>query len=536
MNAFSKDWWRAGVIYQIYPRSFFAARNKEIGDLAGITAKMNYLASLGVDAIWLSPFFKSPMKDYGYDVEDYCAVDPQFGTMQDFKDLLMTAHNAGLKVIIDQVYNHTSDRHQWFVESRAGRDNPKADWYVWADPQKDGSPPNNWLAVFGGSAWQWDARREQYYLHQFLVEQPDLNFNNPQVQEAILTTVKFWLDLGVDGFRLDTVHCYLQDPELRNNPPAKEPTFNSIKANPYFMQEHLYDVYYQHNLPFITKLRALTNQYEARMLVGEIGGDRQLDILTLYTQTQERLHSAYTFGFLSEFDSALFRSIFIHLKENLKDGWPCWAFSNHDVRRVASRGQVAEEHRPAYTRMMMTLLVLMRGMTCIYQGEELGLPEADLRYEDLRDPFGIEFWPEYKGRDGCRTPMPWQQNTPNAGFSETKPWLPVAKQHLPLAVDRQEADPNSMLHFTRRLLKWRKQLDDLLLGDMALIDTPEDVLGFGRSHGEERLLCLFNYAAKPAKVELDFEGKQVPLDASIDAQVRQTTAYMAPYTVCLIKK
>lgn len=532
-NTFARDWWRTGVIYQIYPRSFFAAQNKEIGDLAGITSKMSYLASLGIDAIWLSPFFKSPMKDYGYDVEDYCAVDPQFGTMQHFKDLLMTAHNAGLKVIIDQVYNHTSDRHPWFSESRANRHNPRADWYVWADPKEDGSPPNNWLAVFGGSAWQWDARREQYYLHQFLVEQPDLNFNNPAVQRAILDVAKFWLDLGVDGFRLDTVHCYLQDPELRDNPPAREPAFGAFKANPYFMQEHLHDIYYQHNLPFISKLRALVDQYDARMLVGEIGGDRQLDILCLYTQP-ERLHSAYTFGFLSEFDTSRFHEIFAYLKEHLKDGWPCWAFSNHDVQRIASRGQIADEHRPAYTRMMMTLLVLMRGLPCIYQGEELGLPEADLAYADLHDPFGLEFWPEYKGRDGCRTPMPWQRDLPNAGFADAKPWLPVPEQHLPLAVDQQEKDESSMLHFTRRLLKWRKQLGELLLGDMALIEMSRPILGFTRTQGDRRLFCLFNYSAKPTKVKIDFEGQQILLDASIDAQVKERAVHLGPYAACLL--
>ena len=416
-HSFTPDWWRNGTIYQIYPRSFFSAKNKEVGDLNGIRAKTDYLKSLGTDALWLSPFFKSPMKDYGYDVEDYCAIDPMFGTMADFDKLLAATHRAGLKLIIDQVYNHTSDRHAWFVESRQDRKNPKADWYVWADAKKDGSPPNNWQAIFGGSAWQWDARRCQYYLHQFLKEQPDLNFNNPQVQKALLKVAKFWLDKGVDGFRLDTAHCYLQDPKLRDNPPASVKAFNIIEVNPYFKQEHRYDIYYKHNLPFIESLRALTDKYKARMLVGEIGGDGQLDILSLYTQTQKRLHTAYTFGFLSHFDAERFNDIFLYLDKNLKDGWPCWAFSNHDVMRVAGRGPKEKKHLPAFTRMMMTLLLTMRGTPCIYQGEELGLSEADIAREDLRDPFGIEFWPEYKGRDGCRTPMPWEAHPhPTGGF------------------------------------------------------------------------------------------------------------------------
>ena len=528
-------WWREGVIYQIYPRSYASAAAGGTGDLAGIASKLDYIAALGVDSIWLSPFFKSPMKDYGYDISDYCDVDPLFGDLRDFDALLKAAHTKGLKLIIDQAYNHTSDQHGWFEESRQNRTNPKADWYIWSDPKPDGTPPNNWLSRFGGCGWEWDTRRRQYYFHQYLKEQPDLNFNNPQVIEAILATGRFWLERGVDGFRLDTVINYLQDEKLRDNPAAKEAYAKERRANPYWMQDHPYDTDYKNALFFIEALRRLTDEYDDKMLVGEIGGRESLEILSLYTQTDKRLHTCYTFDFLFEFTAADFRRVFTRLERKLGDGWPCWAFSNHDVKRIASRGGGAEELRPRFARMMFALLMCIRGTPCIYQGEELGLPEADIPYQDLQDPFGKTFWPVNKGRDGCRTPMPWEADVPNAGFSAAAPWLPPPPQHLPLAVDRQERDQASMLHFSRRLLAWRKQQVALRRGDMRILDSPEHILAFTRATEEQKLLCVFNYSIDSVRFRSPFIGTQLKLDLVVDASLERDKIAMPPYSLCIVE-
>ena len=539
--------WKHEVIYQVYPRSYYAKSGKSIGDIPGIASKLDYIKDLGIDRLWLSPFFESPMKDYGYDVADYIKVDPMFGTNTDFYDLTEQAHGKGLKVIIDQVYNHTSDLHEWFKESVSRKD--KEDWFVWADAKEDGSPPNNWLSIFGGCGWQWHPSRQQYYLHQFLKEQPDLNFNNPEVVEAILDVAKFWLDKGVDGFRLDTAHCYTQDTQLRDNPPLgdTEGPPDSNTANPYFKQNHLYDIDYKKNVTFFEKLRALANNYSESFIVGEVGGNYQLDSMCRYTKSGKLLHAVYIFCFLTEFSSKDLYRVFEYLEENLDDGYPCWAFSNHDVRRVGSRGQVPAEHYDTYTRFMMTLLLCMRGVPCIYQGEELGLPEADINYEDLQDPFGKEFWPEYKGRDGCRTPMPWQADAEYGGFSKEKPWLPVPKEHLARAVDKQEADKNSMLWFTRSILAWRKNQEAILDGDMKLLKTSAgEVFAFTREAGGQKLGFLFNYSPTEQKVSLskiakdfaDFKvGKLVKPDGSGDffdrVKLSSDELIMPPYGVLI---
>ena len=324
------DWWRGGVIYQVYPRSFCDADNDGVGDLAGVRSKLDYLKALGVDGVWLSPFFKSPMRDFGYDVSDYCDVDPIFGALADFDSLLADAHENGLKLIIDQVYSHTSDQHAWFKESRLSRDNPKADWYVWADAKPDGGPPNNWISLFGGQAWSWDTRRRQYYLHNFLAEQPDLNFHNPDVRAAILETAKFWLDRGVDGFRLDVANFYFCDRALRDNPPKRpEGGF----ARPYHHQRHLYDRSQPENLVFMEELRRLADRYENRMTVAEIGSDSYIARSIEYTEPG-RLHTAYNFLLLENgpLTPALIREA---LESWTSDSaWPSWSFSNHDVVRA----------------------------------------------------------------------------------------------------------------------------------------------------------------------------------------------------------
>ena len=539
--------WQNEVIYQIYPRSFFSSNGDAVGDIPGITAKLGYLKDLGIDKLWLSPFFKSPMKDYGYDIADYCAVDPLFGSNKDFDELVQQTHNQEMKIIIDQVYNHTSDQHDWFKQAVAKQG--KDERYVWADAQADGSPPNNWLSIFGGSAWQWEPRRAQYYLHQFLKEQPDLNFNNEETQKAILEVADFWLSKGVDGFRLDTAHCYTQDPQLRSNPPAKEDNFfGGTKVNPYFMQDHLYDIDYKRNLPFIEKLRAVADKYPGSFMVGEVGGNEQLDTLCLYTKSGKRLHSVYIFCFLSEFNAADLYKVFTYLDENLGDGYPCWAFSNHDVTRVASRGadngegnnegreEVAPELQADYTRFMMTLLLTMRGVPCIYQGEELGLPEADIAFEDLQDPYGKQFWPEYKGRDGCRTPMPWTSDEKYGGFSQEKPWLPIPDQHLKMAADLQEKDKSSMLWFTRAMLQWRKQESVLQQGSMKLVEADKDIFAFVRELNNKKLLCVFNYSPHNKEFKTPYQGKQItPHSFFNNTTLTADIINMPPYGVCLIE-
>ncbi|MBW6423104.1 alpha-glucosidase family protein [Rhizobium sp. XQZ8] len=492
------NWWRGAVIYQIYPRSFQDTTGDGLGDIKGITQRLPHVASLGVDAIWLSPFFTSPMADMGYDVSDYCNVDPMFGTLEDFDEMMQEAHRLGLKVIIDQVISHTSDRHPWFVESRASRTNPKADWYVWADPKPDGTAPTNWLSIFGGPGWEWDGVRKQYYMHNFLISQPDLNFHNPEVQDAVLDAVKFWMDRGVDGFRLDTVNYYFHDKQLRSNPPMVYDTEGAgmeTDTNPYSMQNHLYDKTQPENIGFLKRLRALLDTYEGRATVGEVGdGPRSLSTLALYTTGNDKLHMCYTFDFLGPaFDAGYIRKVMTTVADTVSNGWVCWAFSNHDVIRHVTRFIETPDEQDHVAKLSITLLSVLRGSICLYQGEELGLTEAELSFEDLRDPYGIRFWPAFKGRDGCRTPMVWDANEPHAGFTTgSKTWLPVPSNHANRAVDAQEGVSGSVLEHYRAALAFRKAHPPLIDGDMTFLDTNQDLLAFVREKGGEKLLFVFN--------------------------------------------
>ncbi|WP_299283860.1 alpha-glucosidase [uncultured Tateyamaria sp.] len=492
--AADKDWWRGAVIYQIYPRSFQDSNGDGIGDLNGITSRLPYVASLGVDAIWISPFFTSPMKDFGYDVSDYCGVDPMFGTLSDFDAMVETAHSLGVRVMIDLVLSHTSDQHPWFVESRANRDNPKSDWFVWAEPKDDGTPPNNWLSIFGGSAWQWDARREQYYLHNFLVEQPDLNFHCPAVQDALLDVVRFWLDRGVDGFRLDTINFYVHDQELRSNPALPKEQRDATIApsvNPYNHQLHVYSKNRPENLTFLERFRAVLDEYDATTAVGEVGeAQRGLEIMGEYTAGDDRVHMCYSFEFLSGTapTAERFAKVLHDVDKHVSDGWACWAFSNHDVVRHASRWNLSDPAK----RALCTLLLSLRGSVCLYQGEELGLNEADVAFEDLQDPYGVEFWPEFKGRDGCRTPMVWEASNQNAGFTSATPWLPISTEHLHAAAGVQEHDPAALLHHYRKALNFRRTHPALIKGAHEKVTATGSVLHFTRTHGDQTIYCAFN--------------------------------------------
>ncbi|MDX0755200.1 DUF3459 domain-containing protein [Sinorhizobium medicae] len=502
------NWWRGAVIYQVYPRSFQDTDGDGMGDLRGVTRRLPHIASLGVDAIWLSPFFTSPQADMGYDVSDYCDVDPMFGTLDDFDEMMAEAHRLGLKVIIDQVISHTSDRHPWFMESRSSRTNAKADWYVWADPKPDGTAPNNWLSIFGGPGWEWDGVRRQYYLHNFLSSQPDLNFHNPEVQEAVLATVRFWLDRGVDGFRLDTANFYFHDRLLRDNPPlVPDPDATSRDApevNPYGMQNHLYDKTQPENIDFLRRFRALLDEYGGRATVGEIGdGSRSLQTVAVYTSGGDKLHMCYTFDLLGpEFTARHIRRCVESFQATVADGWVCWAFSNHDVMRHVSRFALREADRARVAKLAISLLATLRGTICLYQGEELGLPEAELAFEELRDPYGIRFWPAFAGRDGCRTPMVWGSELKNAGFSDGVPWLPVREGHRTLAVDAQDGVEGSVLEHYRDTLEFRRRRPALVDGDMAFLGTNQDILVFTREKDGDRLLFVFNLTPEPQTFQL----------------------------------
>ncbi len=503
----NNEWWRGCVIYQVYPRSFFDANGDGIGDLPGITAKIGYIADLGVDAIWLSPFFQSPMLDFGYDISDYRAVDPIFGTLDDYDKLVETAHKYGLKVMIDQVISHTSNLHPWFVESCKDRDNPKADWYVWVDPREDGTPPNNWLSNFGGPAWEWSARRMQYYLHNFLVSQPDLNFHNPEVRAAVLDVLKFWLERGTDGFRLDTVNYYFHDQELRSNPPwPKDQLFTTAPlSNPYSRQDHIYNKTRPENLQFLHDMRTLMDSYPDRALVGELGvdGPRVGPALAAYTEKDMRLHMAYVFELMTDNASpAYIRSVVERLTREIASGWICWSLSNHDVVRVLSRWHLEDRAEQA-APFLWALLQSLRGSVCVYQGEELALTEADIPFELIQDPYGKSLWPEFKGRDGCRTPMPWNRDLPNAGFTTGKPWLPVPTEHLERAVDVEEKDANSPLRRCAAFTKWRKNWPVLRNGDITfpVVDN-ENVLVVVRQNVEQSVVAAFNFGREQARIRL----------------------------------
>jgi alpha-glucosidase len=506
IETLGSNWWRGGIVYEIYPRSFRDSNGDGIGDLKGITAQLSYVAELGVDAIWITPFFKSPMADFGYDVADYRQIDPIFGTLDDFLALVAEAHRLGLKVLVDYVISHTSDQHPWFVESRKDRDNPKADWYVWTDRKADGTPPNNWLSVFGGPSWQWDTRRRQYFLHNFLVQQPDLNVHNPEVQEAILGEMRFWLEHGVDGFRLDALNFAMHDRELRDNPASQHPEASEQPlSNPYAYQRHVYDKSRPELPVFLKRIRALLNEFGATTSLAEIGDDADitLTLMNKYSGGNDLIHMSYGFDFLTTvFTPEHFAKTIRAYQAGAADSWPCWAFSNHDVRRHASRWTRPGQSMTAVARLAAAVLLSLRGSICLYQGEELGLPEADIAFEDLQDPAGKTFWPDYKGRDGCRTPFPWDGAKENAGFGTGKPWLPMSPQHAALGVAQQVGDSGGVLAFYRAAIAARKADPAMMVGDMEVVEAGAQVLKLLRRHGNESIMCAFNFADVPVAVEL----------------------------------
>ncbi len=516
------DWRTGAILYQIYPRSFLDTTGNGIGDLDGICRKLDYLADLGVDGIWISPIFRSPMFDAGYDVSDYKDIDALFGDLNAFDTLLAAAQARGLKVLIDQVYSHTSDQHPWFQDSRKSRETEHADWYVWEDPRPDGSPPNNWQAWFATSAWTWDPKRRQYYMSNFHSRMPDLNYHNPRVQDAILDVAKFWLDRGVDGFRLDTCNFYAHDTALKPNP-AKE---NPNAASPAEMQKHIHNICQPETLLFLERLRRLSDTYEARLLMGEISTEGQ-DVLRTAEYTQPgRLHTAYSFQFLRDaFSPHHFSSTFSAIATADGDALPTLAFSNHDIPRVATRWADGTP-TPALTRMINTLLLFLRGNACLYQGQELGLLQADVPFEALQDPAALTGWPQYKGRDGCRTPMPWDNNAPSLGFSTGTPWLPVSGFHCDFTVNQQIVKPDSALNHMKSALEFRKRYDALISGSMEIIEASKDRLVFTREAKGDRWICMFNFSDQPVSIT---DLKRVDTDEPSFRSANDMAGRLAPY-------
>jgi alpha-glucosidase len=510
-----ESWLKGAVLYQVYPLSFFDSDADGYGDLDGIFQRLDHVSSLGVDALWVSPFFQSPLKDFGYDISDHKAVDPRMGNLATFDRLLAETHRRGLKLIVDLVCGHTSDRHPWFGESRRAKQGSRADWYVWTDPAADGTAPNNWLSVFGGPAWTWEPRRRQYYLHHFLSSQPTLDLRNPAVVAELLDTARFWLDRGVDGFRLDAVDFLMHDPQLRANPPMVSAP-SSIPAKPFGLQRHIHDMSHADTPGFLARLGEVAAEYGGRVLLGELssqpGSGQRIDRYTKQGPGGGKLHSAYTLDLPKQPFGA--RTLFSALMAAGSGGTTCWSFSNHDVERAASRWKLAGADPERFAALLALLFCCLPGTLCLYQGEELGLPQAELGYDDLRDPFGMAFWPEFPGRDGSRTPMPWIRGARHGGFTDAeKPWLPMPEAHRELAVDGQELRPDSTLNVWRRCLALRRQFGELAQGDLSEVDEDGDVLAFSRGG---RLVAVFNLSNAQADYVLP-PGRYTPVETPLPA-------------------
>jgi alpha-glucosidase len=515
------EWWQNAVIYQIVPWSFLDTDSDGRGNLNGIIEKLDYIAALGVDAIWLTPIYESPMDDLGYDITDMVDIDPVIGDLKVFDKLLSLTHSRGLRMIVDQVWGHTSDRHFWFIESSKSRDNPKADWYVWADPKPDGSPPNNWLSAFNGdSAWAWEPKREQYYLFHFLRSQPKLNWNNPEVVDAILQRAKFWLDRGVDGFRIDAPNFFMHDEDLRDEPmrPEGSPMPDGIDPeNPMAKMMFKYSFCRPEALDALKPVRELVDQYPSTVTLAEVTlCEDSIELSGEYVKGNHRAHLAYNSALLVEepISAELMRRTLERVENNFTNGGNCWVVGNHDYGRLRGRWTGKDETGTPYPETFYhqaaAMLVAMPGALCLYQGDELGLSEAripeDIAVSQLQDPFGKALYPDVVGRDGSRTPMPWQATAISAGFSDlADTWLPVPDNHRPRAVDAQNEDPSSLLNTWRRLLHWRRRQPALMQGDCQILDTEPPIFAFVREAPQQRLLCIFNLSADTAYFNLNEE-------------------------------
>ncbi len=509
-------WWQHGVVYQIYPRSFMDSNNDGVGDLQGIISRLDYLNdgtpnSLGVDAIWLSPFQPSPMADFGYDVADYCNVDPLFGDLETFDRLVAEAHKRGMKVIIDWVPNHTSDQHPWFLESRSSRDNPKRDWYIWRDARPDGSLPNNWGSFFGGPAWEWDEQTGQYYLHQFVKEQPDLNWRNPAVKAAMHDVLRFWMERGVDGFRMDVIGLIIKDEQLRDNPvnPHADPNLPENDLFSRLIMIYNWDQDEVHD--YLREIRQTLDSYPDRCGIGELWGDLKRWV-RYYGETGDELHLPFNFRLMEQpWSAKAMRACVDSLEAALPNfAWPNYVLGNHDQWRLATRfgGQ-------AQARLAAMMLLTLRGTPTLYQGDEIGTENGIIPPEKVQDPQGINLGAE-RTRDVCRTPMQWTAEA-NAGFSPVEPWLPVSADYPTRNVAEQSKDPASIYNMYRRLLWMRRQSAALNCGTYTPLDAGEDGFAYLRECNGERMLVVLNFSAQNACVPLNLPGSgEIMLSTHMD--------------------
>ncbi len=509
-------WWQRSVVYQIYPRSFADANGDGIGDLQGIIQKLDYLNdgtpnSLGIEAIWLSPFYPSPMADFGYDVADYCDVDPMFGTLADFDKLVSEAHKRGIKIIIDYVPNHTSDQHKWFLESRSSRDNPKRDWYIWRDAKPDGSLPNNWGSFFGGPAWTFDQRTGQYYMHQFAKEQPELNWRNPEVQAAMLDALRFWMKRGVDGFRMDVVGLIIKDKELRDNPPDPDANPNLLPNDLFSRQLHIYNQDQDEVHEMIKAIRATLDEFPDRCGIGELWGPMDRWV-RYYGENGDELQLPFNFRLMHQPWSA--KAMRAHVDEMEAAlpafAWPNYVLGNHDQIRLATRfgGQ-------AQARLAGMLLLTLRGTPTVYYGDELGMENGKILPHQVQDPQGLNLGIE-RTRDVCRTPMQWDAS-PFAGFSSVEPWLPVSEDYQTRNVAVQSTQPQSILSFYHHLHSLRRNSPALLGGSYRALDVADEIYTYVRETDGERKLVVLNFAPQAARVSLPgFASGKVALCTHMD--------------------
>ena len=513
-EAFS--WWQHGIIYEIYPRSFYDSDGDGIGDLQGVRAKLGYLNELGVTALWLTPIYKSPMKDFGYDVADYCDVDPSFGTLRDLEHLVADAHASGLRLILDFVPNHTSDQHPWFIESRSSRDSPKRGWYIWRDPGPNGGPPNNWMSNIGLSAWTLDEATGQYYYHAFLKEQPDLNWRNPEVQQAMFDALRFWLDKGIDGFRVDVIWQLIKDEEFRDNP--LNPGYaDHLPPHRRFLATYNADRPEVHDI--IAKMRTVLDEYDDRMMVGEIY--LPIERLVTYYGVSDRpeAHLPFNFQLLSApWQASTIANLVNQYEASLpENGWPNWVLGNHDKPRIASRVG------PERARIAAMLLLTLRGTPTLYYGDELGMTNVDVPHDMVKDTFELDSPGFRLGRDGERTPMQWSAD-PNAGFSPTPPWLPVSPDFTTTNVEAQLNDPASMRSLHHLLIELRHHEPALAVGSYRFLHADDQVFVYVREVEGRRLAIALNFAEHPVEVAMaPDEGGRILISTGMDRNGDEVT-------------
>ncbi len=523
-------WWKHGVVYHIYPRSFCDSNNDGNGDLKGIISKLPYLSNLGIDAIWLSPIYDSPMLDNGYDVRDYRKINIIFGNMDDFKELLHQAHSMNIRIIMDMILNHTSDQHPWFIESRSSVNSPKRDWYLWKKGRKNRFTPNNWRSAFGGSAWEYDKASGHYYMHTFLKEQPDLNWRNKELRKQIYKEMKLWLDMGVDGFRLDVINMIVKDKKYRNNP-------SFIKL--LFPKNKILSRNRPKSYKIVRKLRQIVNQYPEKALIGEIyntpPGDSQLVASYLGNGT-DSLNMAFDFSLFFKGWSAkkYYDSISSVYSELPEKGWPCFVFSNHDLSRSISRFKSYSNEKAL---LAAVLLLTLRGTPFIYYGEELGMKSIKLRKSQINDPLGKKLWPFYKGRDSSRSPMQWD-NTRYAGFSETEPWLPLSPDHETDNVKTESENSRSILNNYISLIKLRKKYPSLSKGEWEpFVKGENNIIAYHRVYDNERVTVAINFSSKPSSFKLRYKQYRFLYTTHPEtlSRLTSTTLLLMPFQAIILQ-